>query len=510
PTGQPKLEQEASVSGVAKSYAGVPLDGAQVQWRVTRAARIPWWCFRWYGHFPWGTPTEVASGVAEADAQGRFTVKFLAQADPTVPREADPTFTYTVEANVTDVNGETQRNNTSIAVGYRSIDIELGVGDAIDRSTTDSLRVQVKNLNGEVLDVPADVRIVRVDPGPAPLRSRAWERPDRFAMTKAAFQAKFPDDVYDNEDDPLTWPVEATVLERKSWSGKNAALSLVGIRGWDVGQYRVEVTARDADGKEVKATKAITIYDPEVHNTGFTAEGFHAELVKGTAEPGEKAVLLVSSALPEAHVLMEVERDGLVTASRWITLHREQQRIDLPVQEGDRGGFGVHLVCVERGRAHVSTEQIDVPWSNKELQVEWMSFRDKLLPGQQEEWRLRITGPKKEKVAAQLLGVMYDASLDHFVPHSWGMDIWPSNYTRLEWSNAAPFGVEGGQAIWRSETLPEDTMHLVPFLNTFGWGDGGGRVYMFGGDGMYAPITRQASGAVMTERLEAGNVAMDM
>ncbi|MFT3884406.1 MAG: MG2 domain-containing protein [Flavobacteriales bacterium] len=467
-SGQPKLEQEASMTGVAKSYAGVPLDGAQVQWRVTRAARIPWWCFGWYRGFGWGTPTEVASGVTEADAQGRFTVTFMAQADPSVPREADPTFTYTVEANVTDVNGETQRNTATLNVGYRSIDIDLGIGEAIDRSTTDSLRVQVKNLNGEAVAVPVDVRIVRVDPGPQPLRARAWERPDRSVMTKAEFQTKFPGDVYDREDDPLTWPVEATVLERSAWDGRSTALPLTGIRNWDVGAYRVEVTARDADGREVKATKAITVLDPDVRNTGFTAEGFHVEVVKGKVEPGEKAVLLVGSALPEAHVLMEVERAGLITASRWITLHREQQRIDLPVQEGDRGGFSVHLVCVERGRAHVSTQAIDVPWSNKDLQVEWMSFRDKLLPGQQEEWRLRITGPKKEKVAAQLLGVMYDASLDHFVPHGWNMDIWPSTYAHLGWEGASPFGLEGGNAIWRDLAMPGDTTRIVPFLNTFG------------------------------------------
>lgn len=483
PSGQSKLEQQATVSGVAKSYAGVPLDGAAVHWSVKRHVRIPWWCYRWAGgSYGWGRPTEVATGTAQADAQGRFSVTFLAQADASVPREADPTFTYEVEANVTDVNGETQHNTTSISVGYRGIDIDMDLTDAIDRSTADSLRVQVKNLNGEALDVPMDVRIVRVDPGPLPLRQRAWERPDRSAMGQAEFRAKFPDDVYQQEDDPSTWPVEATVLERNGWNGKDQRLPLAGIRSWDVGTYRVEVSARDADGKVVTATRTITVYDPDVHNTGATAEAFHVEDVKVTAEPGEKAVLLISSVLPEAHVLMEVEREGLITASRWITLHREQQRIDLPVLENDRGGFAVHLVCVERGRSHNTTEAIDVPWSNKELHVEWTSFRDKLLPGSQEEWRLRITGPKKEKVAAQLLGVMYDASLDHFVPHSWDMTIWPGNYARLGWDNAEPFGANGGSQLLWSRSMPQDTAHVVPYLDLFGWGNGEG-FYAYGWNG---------------------------
>ncbi len=151
---------------------------------------------------------------------------------------------------------------------------------------------------------------------------------------------------------------------------------------------------------------------------------------------------------------MEVERAGTIVVSRWFTLKNTQQLVELPVTEEDRGGFTVHLFSVERGLLHSEQRFIDVPWTNKELKVEWMSFRDKLLPGSDEEWRLKITGSKGEQVAAQLLGAMYDASLDHFVPHGWDMGIWQNNYAQLGWQRQEPFGAAGGQQLWRERAIP--------------------------------------------------------
>lgn len=475
-TTTPKLGEEAQVTGVAKSYAGVPLDGAQVRWTVKREARLPWWCGMWWRSIvPWGRSTEIASGTAATDASGAFRIAFLAQADPAIARAADPTFTYTVEAAVTDIAGETQSGDTRLSVGYRGIDIALDLGDALDRGTADSLHVGVQNLNGQPVDVPLDLTIAKLQAPARPFVPRPWERPDRFVLTREQHAAQLPDAPYADEDDPLTWPEQGIVLERKGWSAPGRALKLDGIRTWEPGSYRITVSAKDKDGNDVTARKVITVYDATAQRTGFVAEAFHVEAVKARVEPGGQALLLLSTALPETHVRMEVEREGGITDQRWITLGAAQQRIELPVQESDRGGFTVHLVCVERGQEHRQSLFIDVPWTNKELQVEWLSFRDKLLPGAKEEWRLRITGSKGEHVAAQLLAGMYDASLDRFVPHGWDLSIWPQRYARRAWVRAEPFGAGPAQQVWRHADVPGDTAHVYPVLNTFGYEGYGSR-----------------------------------
>ena len=500
----PKLEQQAEVSGVAKSYAGVPLDGAQVKWTVTRNARMPWWCgWGWRGFPGWGRSTEIANGTAETDASGKFTVKFLATADASLPRQADPTFTYTVEATITDINGETQSSNTSLSVGYRSIDIVLNVGESIDRSTTDSLDVRVQNLNGQDVDVPITVRIHElVVPDGMPEVQRLWQRPDRVLEGEPAIDP--------TRDDPAKWKRRTTVLDKSGHQAKGKRLSLKDIKDWPVGSYLIEVIATDADGNEVKAAKHITLFDPDIQNTGFVNEAFHVERLsslptgegRGGVEPGTKVSLLLSSALPEANALMEIEREGIITAKRWFKLNQRQQRVEIPIGEEDRGGFTVHFLCVERGRLHNEQVFIAVPWTNKQLQVQWSTFRDKLLPGAKEEWRLRVSGPKGEKVAAQLLAGVYDASLDHFVPHDWDMDIWHGNYPQLRWDRAEPFGMSGGREIYREVELPVDTSRAYPVLNTYGlrWG-----YRMFRGntrDGLYAMATMD--GDAVLEKFEAG------
>ncbi len=470
--GTPKLNEALTVTGTAVSYADVPLDGAVVKWNVQRGVRMPWWCgWGWRG-LPWGRETEVASGEAVCDAQGKFTITFQANADRAFPRDADPSFQFTVNADATDISGETQSGNTSVTLAYRTFDIVLGMGAAIDRETTDSIDVRIRNLSGEEVDVPMDVRIVElVPPVDAPRRERLWERPDRI------LEGELP--ITHRMDDPMSWPVQKVWSERKDHRALRKLMSVNALKDAPVGMYRIEVEARSTDGDVAKVAKLFALYDTAIQNTGFVDEAFHVEPVSVRREPGEKAVLLISSALPACRVWMEVEREERIAVSRSFTLSKGQQRVELPVLESVRGGFAVDFVCVEHGRAHMVTQWITVPWSNKELQVEWMSFRDKLLPGSKEEWRLRITGPKKEKVAAQLLAVMYDASLDHFTPHAWNGFFWPMNTTRFGWQKNEPFGVQQGGVWNRGINLPVVMARNYPQL--FDLGGWGGRMYQMEG-----------------------------
>ncbi|MCB0815293.1 MAG: hypothetical protein KDB87_19285, partial [Flavobacteriales bacterium] len=324
------------------------------------------------------------------------------------------------------------------------------------------------NLNGEALELPASVTIERVaPPGGKLLSERIWERPDGFVLERVEHARLFPDDPYDNEADPLTWPAEATVLDRTDVRGP---LALDDITSWRVGTYRITVSAQDSSGAEMSVGRTFALYDPEIQWTGFDAEAMHVEPVKAQVEPGGKAVLLLSTGLDQASVLMEVERSGAIAVRRRFALRQGQQRIELPVQEGDRGGFTVHFLCVERGRAHRRSVPITVPWSNKQLRVEWMSFRDKLRPGEEEEWRLTIKGPGGEVVAAQLLAGMYDASLDAFVPHGWSVpDLWPAHRPRFAWDQVRPFGSATGRPVWWQVNTVDVPRHAYPSLNTFGF-----------------------------------------
>lgn len=464
-----RLGAEATVRGRAATYAGVPVDGARVRWRVARTARLPWWRGdRWSGGLPWGRATEVAEGTATCDADGCFSIRFTPLADGAFPAEADPHFVFQVTADVTDAAGETRSATRAFTLGRDRIAFTLHNGDRLRRDRADSLRFAVHDLEGEPVDVPCTVRIMRlVPPEGIPFRTRIGAHPDRWVMDRATHAARYPNDPATDEDDPLTWPTADTVLHRPAVNAR-VPLPLPGLAGWDVGLYRVELSATDADGRDVRLSHPLHVIDPEVLYTGHPDKAFHAELLSPAVEPGEKAVLLISSGLPEARVWMEVERAGRIVVQRWITLRNAQQRVELNVLDDDRGGFAVHLFHAARGREQRLALPVRVPWTNKDLRVEWQRFRDRVRPGSAEEWRLRITGADGRPASAQVMATLYDASLDAFVPHQWPLGIWPSYQARRSWSGAEPFGGRTSRPVWRNTPLPPMLMHMPARLNTFG------------------------------------------
>ncbi|TMI82719.1 MAG: alpha-2-macroglobulin, partial [Bacteroidetes bacterium] len=119
-------------------------------------------------------------------------------------------------------------------------------------------------------------------------------------------------------------------------------------------------------------------------------------------------------------------------------LNGEKRNFDFPTTESDRGGYGVNYFFVKNNRFYQFNDVIKVPWTSKELKIEYATFRDKTLPGSEEKWKVKITGYKNEKVAAEMLASMYDASLDQFQPHTWNTptiwayysnyEVWSGNY----------------------------------------------------------------------------------
>ncbi len=478
-----RLNEQVVVSGVARSYSGVELDGAQVKWVVKRMMRFPWWSRGQRLGLPYPQhPVEVANGTTTTDGHGRFQITFKAAPDPAFPRDSDPLFMFMVEAEVTDRSGETQGGSTSLNIGYQSIAIEIGLDAVLDRSVSRTMDVRINDLDGSPVVLPAHVRIHRLSPPSRPLRERKWERPDRPLLTRDEHTAIFPLDPFTQEDDPLLWPIDTTVLHLDEWHRSDGAIVLNDVQDWIVGPYLIEVEATDPFGQRVVVRKPITVVDPDIQNTGFNYRMLH--VIKADderpLEPGGKARFLISSGVEGGRIGMEVERDGRIAISRWFTLEHGQQLIELPVQEDDRGGFAVHFIGTLNGRQLRTTIPVEVPWTNKELQVEWITFRSEALPGAQEEYRLRIKGPRGGQVAAQILTSMYDASLDRYGPHAWHMYQWPRYSSRREWSRMSPFNTIHASSHFPKATWPSDIIRAHPRLKTFGWPDSYDQAFFMG------------------------------
>ena len=154
------------------------------------------------------------------------------------------------------------------------------------------------------------------------------------------------------------------------------------------------------------------------------------------AEPGETVQIVVGSAAKKSRFLVEIVNGEDVVERNWMTVSKGQKVISIPVKEAYRGNFAVNVQMVRFNRFYSNSYTIEVPFTNKKLDITLETHRDFLTPGQKEEWRVKIAGPGGEKLAAELMAGMYDASLDQFKSNSWQMDLYHSKIKqfRLEFS----------------------------------------------------------------------------
>jgi len=130
-----------------------------------------------------------------------------------------------------------------------------------------------------------------------------------------------------------------------------------------------------------------------------------------------------------------------------IKLSNQQKMIEIPIEEKYRGNFKINIVFVKDNRVYIDEHIFKVPFSNKKLDLEFASFRNKLLPGQNEEWKIKIRNNKGEKVFAEMLAGMYDASLDAFSQNNWFLDLYKNNQNLLSWRTSNSFGINGSNSL---------------------------------------------------------------
>jgi uncharacterized protein YfaS (alpha-2-macroglobulin family) len=436
-----RLNEQIKAEGIAKAYSGAGIDGAKVQYRVVREARYPywWWC-RW-GYYPSSPNIEIINGIGQTDGAGKFSVEFKAIPDPTVVPSSEPTFIYTVYADITDINGETHSTTTSISVGYKALQVSVDVRD-MDKDAEalwkKEYAVNTTNLAGEFEPAQGKITIYSLKQPEKAFRSREWHRPDRQLMTKEEFASFFPLDEYEEENNYLKWARDKEVLKQDFDTNKKKTLSLESLKHKPSGKYLLEIISKDKYGQDVKEIAYFTVYSVKDKKQAIPSIQF-LEVLDTSVEPGENARLLVGTSTGKIKVLYEIERDRAIIFKEWVVLKDEQKLFEIPIIEEYRGNIAVHYTLVLNNRLYCESATITVPYTNKQLDITFETFRDKLQPGEKEEWKIKITGKKADQVAAEMVATLYDASLDVFRPHSWYANFNSYMYATLGWSSTNGF-----------------------------------------------------------------------
>lgn len=464
-----QLNDSVTVKGNARALAGFAIDGAKVSYRVVRRTIFPdwYWWYRPYNDLRLNKSEEIAFGEINSNESGEFQITFKAIPDPAISETQEPTFNFAIEVSVTDETGETRSTEQNIRLGYQSLELSFSVGSELDLQSNPKFQVLTKTLNGENVSADVKVSLFKLKKNPQYIRKRLWGKSDLYLIPEPEYRQKFPHDMYKDENETNNLNIESTEWEISLKTLKGEVMKPDFLKKAPAGSYLLQATSKDKNGKTVTTKKQIKFYDSNQTNFAFNEE-FWTAAPRQQFEPGNNAEIMVGSSA-KVTVYIEVERKGEISERQEISLNNEQKKIVIPVEEGDRGNFTVNVYTVHQSRSFARNYHMVVPYTNKELELKLITWRDKLLPGSEETWKMNITPKLGEKKVAELLLAMYDASLDAFAPNYWSLALEPLYYSNRMWQSFAERLANPKQLIFHQNNRKFLKFYKNYSLNWFGF-----------------------------------------
>lgn len=364
------------VKATAKTYSGVPVQGAKVEYQVTRRNQLWWW-----GAGSAGQLVKTDSCVTRED--GTFDVEIPLEASLSGKDEADMSefmriarfFNFEVSAIVTDISGESHEGVMSLPLGTKPTILTVNLSKRIETDSLKTVTFAYRNASG------------------MPISSRLKYRIDKGEWKDAEANA----------------PVSI-----KEYASSSASSSLV----WKSGVHQLEAIC----GQDTLQQKFTLFSMRDTHPVEPTTEWYY-QTAKTFPRDGKPVYIQVGSSENGAHIVYSIiAGNKLLEKGAW-ELGDSIVTLPFTYKEEYASGIVLNYSFVKQGKCYTRMMSIARPLSEKKLDIAWKTFRNRLTPGQKEEWTLKITTPDGKPAKAQLMSVLYDKSLDQIAPHSWKMSL---------------------------------------------------------------------------------------
>lgn len=356
----------------AATFAGSPLCMAKVEYKVLRQD-IEW--FRYYRN-----ETELISGETMTDADGRFHVDFHLLKPESGNLSANFICSrFRIMATVTSLSGETQSGEYVFSVGGESLSFNIsGLPDKLAKERIGDIKFEVLNYDG----IPVETNV-------------------RYEIYKL-----------DGERNTVGKPVFSSEVQSRKPFVPYALSSLPS------GSYRLKVSTADSKERETSHTQDFVLFSLSDSVPPFDTAWWFYQDGESFANDG-KVDFYVGSSEEDAYLMLDVFTSEKRIESKRITFSNSIRKFSYSYKEEYGDGITVCLSLVRNGELYRETIQLAKPEPDKKLLIEWKTFRDKLLPGQTEEWKLTVRDKSGNPIKASMLASAYDASLDEFYPHGW-------------------------------------------------------------------------------------------
>ncbi|MCL2290736.1 MAG: MG2 domain-containing protein [Bacteroidetes bacterium] len=439
--GEYRINDSVTIEGIATTFAGTALTDAKVSYTVVRHPL-------WRPFFGRVSSTEIAFGDLTLDDEGKFRITFKAEIDEVELLKNFVAYNYTVNIYVTDINGETQTISAAVFVSNRALQLSSNIKSYIIKEQIDSISITSQNVSGVFTPVNVEVTVFKLKDNEKILAKKPWERINQPLYSKEEWYKKYPGHEFDNETDFSTFEAEKTVFQKKINTADTKNVQFDGIEKWASGVYRMVLKSVDKWGNPVENVQEFVLFSEKDKKTPYNATDFFY-VDKTSAQPGQTVTLYVGSSYKNVHLFYDLEAQGKTIKTETIKLNSEIKKIIIPIDESHRGNIAVNLIFVKDGRVYRYNQIISVPWENKKLDIKFITFRDKTLPGAHESWQLKISDYLSKPAEAEFMASLYDASLDVFAKNNWSLNPFPVYNSRLNWN-----GLGFNNAF--SRTVPKD------------------------------------------------------
>jgi len=425
-----KIGQNVSVEGHVKAYAGYGINGATVKYHVVRKASFPWW--RWWWWQPTSKAQEIAHGETTSDNEGNFHIDFIAQPDLESQRY-NPLYTYEVNVDVTDITGETHSGSSRVLVSKIGLLINAEFPESIALNGKNQFPVKITNLAGEAQKGTIHYRIEALQT-PENYKNSCTQA-DYYLSDSAQMVQKLSYLDFNNEQQKSNWKILKTVKQDDfKTDGKNPFV-IQGMEKFQEGYYKISLITHDKDQNEIKEEYYVLIYDENSKKCAVYESLWLTTSDKTTIEVGETLHFTLGSYLKNATVLCEIISNDELVESKWVKLNQGKADFSYTVVEKDLGHVVVHAFTAQNNKQYEKTLNFNIPFSHKKIDFDFLTFRDKTLPGSQEQYQIRLKDKNGDKVTAELLCSMYDASLDALTsPNSWISSIFNTSKPTYKYS----------------------------------------------------------------------------
>lgn len=421
------INQKIRVSGSAMAFSGSAISDAKAVYKIERKSYQ-----NYRSYYPENTAT-IAEGEVKTDAAGKFIIDFIAEPDKNHKKETLPIFSYDISISITDVNGETRTNTTTVKVGYHSLNLLVSLPKIVESNKKEVLEIKSENLNNEPVPVKGELKFYFLKEIENKWKEKTWGEPEIKTIDDNQFEQLFP-----YEKNQRKKSEEKLVYSKAIDTEIDKKIALDFMLHWKTGAYKVVFSAKDAFGNPMESDAHFKLFQSRDKQQPSDKLFSVKQLTLDPKKEGYVTIELNSN-FNDLYLTANAFHDGNLYHSTEIQLENNTAVLKIPIKKEFKNGIKIEFETIFDNRYVNDHIPIMLFEEKPALKFEVENMRNKLEPNSRENWTFKIKGDTDS--STEVLASMYDSSLDQFTTKDWDQLHFPEQFRNYGYTKS-PLGFE--------------------------------------------------------------------